>query len=96
VALVLADQSMPGMTGVEFPDRVRGLHPEAQRAVLITWAEQSVAPVLPVALLRQFDWIAKPWRPGDEHFLQGIGQFLYRWALPHRPRFVSARVVGER
>jgi thioredoxin reductase (NADPH) len=96
VALVLADQWMPGLTGIEFLDQVRELHPEAQRAVLITWTEQSVAPVLPVALLRQIDWITKPWRPGDEHFHQAIGQFLYRWALSHRPRFVSARVVGER
>jgi len=96
VALVLADQWMPGLTGIEFLDRVQQIHPEAQRAVLITWTEQSVAPVLPVAVLRQIDWITKPWRPGDEHFHQAIGQFLYRWALPHRPRFVSARVVGER
>src|SRR4051794_1757965 len=95
-ALVLADQQMQGMTGIEFLDRVRELHPEAQRAVLITWSDQSTAPVLPVAVLRQIDWITKPWRPGDEHFHQAIGQFLYRWALPHRPRFVSARVVGER
>jgi thioredoxin reductase (NADPH) len=96
VALVLADQGLPGTTGIEFLERVRELHPEAQRAVLITWADQSTAPVLPVAVLRQIDWITKPWRPGDEHFHQAIGQFLYRWALPHRPRFVSAQVVGER
>ncbi len=96
VALVLADQEMPSMTGIEFLDRAQQLHPEAQRAVLITWSDQSTAPVLPVAVLRKIDWTTKPWRPGDEHFHQAIGQFLYRWALPHRPRFVSARVVGER
>jgi thioredoxin reductase (NADPH) len=96
VALVLADQWMPGLTGVEFLDRVRELHPQAQRAVLITWGDQATAPVLPVAVLRQIDWVTKPFRPGDEHFHSAIGQFLHRWALPHRPRFVSARLVGER
>ncbi|MGY1688112.1 FAD-dependent oxidoreductase [Geodermatophilus sp. SYSU D00867] len=96
VALVLADQWMPGMTGVEFLDRVRALHPEARRSVLITWHDRSTAPVLPVSVLRQIDWVTKPWQPGDEHFHQAIGQFLYQWALPNRPRFLAARVVGER
>ena len=96
VALVLADQWMPGLTGVEFLDRVRTLHPEAKRAVLITWGDRSTAPVLSASVLRQIDWIPKPWRPGDEHFHQAIGQWLYEWALPHRPRFVAARIVGER
>ncbi len=96
VALVLADQWMPGLTGVEFLDRVRTLHPEAKRAVLITWADRSTAPVLSASVLRQIDWISKPWRPGDEHFHQAVGQWLYEWALPHRPRFVAARIVAER
>ncbi|MGY1664876.1 FAD-dependent oxidoreductase [Geodermatophilus sp. SYSU D00696] len=96
VALVLADQWMPGMTGTEFLDRVRTLHPEAERAVLITWGDRSTAPVLSASVLRQIDWIPKPWRPGDEHFHQAIGQWLYEWALPHRPHFVTARIVGER
>lgn len=96
VALVLADQWMPGLTGVEFLDRVRTLHPEAKRAVLITWGDRATAPVLSASVLRQIDWIPKPWRPGDEHFHQAIGQWLYEWASAHRPGFVAARIVGER
>jgi thioredoxin reductase (NADPH) len=75
---------------------VAELAPDAQRAVLIDWSDRSTSPELPVALLRRIEWITKPWRPGDEHFHQGVAQFLYRWAVPHRPRFVAARVVGER
>jgi thioredoxin reductase (NADPH) len=95
VALVLADQQMPGMTGLQFLDQVRTLHPEAKRAVLITWGDRSAAPVLSASVLQKIDWIPKPWRPGDEHFHQAIGQWLYEWALPHRPRFVAVRIVGE-
>jgi thioredoxin reductase (NADPH) len=96
VALVLADQWMPGMTGLDFLDRVRTLHPQAKRAVLITYSDRSTAPVLSASVLRQIDWIPKPWQPGDEHFHQAIGQWLYEWAVPRRPRFVAARIVGER
>src|SRR4029077_11824026 len=34
VALLLADQRMPGMTGVEFLEQARGLYPESKRALL--------------------------------------------------------------
>jgi thioredoxin reductase (NADPH) len=75
---------------------VRTLHPQAKRAVLITYSDRSTAPVLSASVLRQIDWIPKPWQPGDEHFHQAIGQWLYEWAVPRRPRFVAARIVGER
>jgi len=96
VALILADQWMPGLTGIELLARAHGLHPHAHRAVLISWAEQASAPVLRASALRQVDdWIAKPWRPGDEHFHQAVSQALFRWSVAHRPQFVSARVVAE-
>ena len=37
VALVLAEQWMPDTTGAELLARVRGLHPTAQRSLLIEW-----------------------------------------------------------
>ena len=37
LALVLADQWMPSMTGVEFLGHARRLHPGAQRVLLIHW-----------------------------------------------------------
>ena len=41
VPLVLADQWMPGRTGVQFLARVRELHPTARRGLLISWGDQS-------------------------------------------------------
>jgi thioredoxin reductase (NADPH) len=97
VALVLADQWMPGMTGVQLLEQAHGLHPHAKRALLISWGDLASAPVVRASALRQIDdWIARPWRPGDEHFHQAVSQALYDWSLGNRPRFVSARVVGER
>jgi thioredoxin reductase (NADPH) len=96
VALVLAEQWMQGMTGIDFLAEVRALHPEAKRSLLIGWADQASAPVLRASALRQIDdWIAKPWQPGDEHFHQAIALSLYQWSVGHRPRFLTARIVGE-
>jgi thioredoxin reductase (NADPH) len=97
VALVLAGQQMRDMSGIDFLDEVRALHPEAKRSLLIGWADQASAPVLRASALRQIDdWIAQPWRPGDEHFHQAIALSLYQWSVGHRPRFLTAQVVGER
>jgi thioredoxin reductase (NADPH) len=97
VALVLADQWMPAMTGVAFLASTIRLHPAAQRALLIDWGDRSTAePILEAATFGQIDdWIAKPTQPADERFHQAIGGFLYEWARLHRPRFQAVRVVGE-
>jgi thioredoxin reductase (NADPH) len=98
VALVVADQWMPTMTGVEFLTRAHRLHPTAQRALLIDWGDRSTAePILQAATFGQIDdWIDKPTQPGDERFHQAIGGFLYEWARLHGPRFQAVRVVGDR
>jgi thioredoxin reductase (NADPH) len=97
VALVLADQWMPSMTGVEFLTHARGLHPTARRALLIDWGDRSTAePILQAATFGHIDdWIDKPTQPADERFHQAIGGLLYEWARLHRPRFQAVRVVGE-
>ena len=87
LALVLADQWMPSMTGVEFLGHARRLHPGAQRVVLINWGDRSTAePVLQASALGRIDdWTAKPWGPGDEFFHQAISGFLNEWGRLHRP-----------
>jgi thioredoxin reductase (NADPH) len=52
LALVLADQWMPSMTGVEFLGHARRLHPRAQRVLLINWGDRSTAePILQASAL---------------------------------------------
>lgn len=66
LALVLADQWMPSMTGVEFLGHARRLHPRAQRVLLINWGDRSTAePILQASALGRIDdWAAKPWGRG--------------------------------
>ena len=39
VALLLSDQRMPGMTGVDFLERSRQLYPETKRVLLTAYAD---------------------------------------------------------
>src|SRR5688572_32275674 len=43
VALLLSDQRMPEMTGVEFLEKARELFPEAKRALLTAYADTDAA-----------------------------------------------------
>ena len=43
VALLLSDQRMPGMAGVEFLERSRDLYPEARRVLLTAYADTEAA-----------------------------------------------------
>ena len=98
VVLVLADLWMPELTGPELLSRAHRLHPSARRVVLVDWADRSAGePLRRAVTLGQIDDVlAKPWAAGDEHFHQGISNFLYEWARQHRPGFEVFQVVGER
>jgi DNA-binding NtrC family response regulator len=43
VALVIADQWMPEMNGIDLLGRAHEIHPSAQRALLVHWGDQTAA-----------------------------------------------------
>src|SRR5262245_54552825 len=43
IALVIADQWMPEMSGIELLGKVRELEPSAKRALLVAWGDQTAA-----------------------------------------------------
>jgi thioredoxin reductase (NADPH) len=98
VVLVLADQWMPGMTGVEFLGHVREVYPTARRALLTERSDRTAPePILRSMALGRIDYyVNKPWCLADERFHKVISEFLYDWAREHGPKFEEIRVVGER
>lgn len=98
VALVLADQSMAAMTGVDFLSRVADDHPDAQRVVLVAFGELEPAreEIVRAAATNQIEaFVAQPWRDADEAFYHAVSKFLEEWDQGHRPQFEAIRVVGS-
>jgi thioredoxin reductase (NADPH) len=97
VALILADQWMPDISGVEFLARASQLFPAAKRVVLVEWGDRTTQePILRAMTLGHIDYyINKPERPGDENFHRMVAEFIYDWAKAHRPVFAEIRVVGD-
>ncbi len=100
VALVLAAKRLDGMTGAEFLARVRPLHPQAKRALLIEWedlGDRETGGFLADAMARgQFDhYLVRPSSPPDERFSVTLSSFLLEWAEAQRIAPHTIHVVGE-
>jgi thioredoxin reductase (NADPH) len=85
VALVLADQWMPDLTGPELLARVPELHPQAKRALLVGWGDWGDAPtadaIREAMALGRIDYYAlKPWKSPDEYFHRTVSEFLHEWS----------------
>ena len=85
VAIVLADQWMPGLTGAEVLTRCRALHPRAKRGLLIdfgAWGDPPTAAAIRHAMaVGDIDYyVLKPWRDHDELFHRTISEFFYEWS----------------
>jgi thioredoxin reductase (NADPH) len=67
LALVIADQWIPEMTGLELLGRVRALEPAAKRALLVAWGDRESSPnILSGCAFGELDnYLLKPWSPPE-------------------------------
>ncbi|WP_053236410.1 FAD-dependent oxidoreductase [Sandaracinus amylolyticus] len=95
VALVIADQWMPGTTGVELLDDAHRLHPHAERALLVEWADRAAAPAIlqGCAFGRLESYVIKPWSPPEVHLYPLVGELLADWTRVHGDRLELLRIV---
>jgi thioredoxin reductase (NADPH) len=98
VAVVIADQWMPHMTGLDLLARARQLHPSARRLLLIgVWDRSANQPMSQAMTLGRLDgWVLKPWEPAEEHLYLPVSEQLTDWIrATGQPGFVAIQVVGE-
>ena len=95
VALIVSDQRMPGMTGVEFLERARTVYPEARRVLLTAYADTEAA-IQAINTARIHYYLTKPWDPPEEKLYPVLNDLLDDWKAGYRPRFEGLRVIGHR
>ncbi len=85
VALVLADQWMPGTTGTELLQEARRRFPHVKRGLLVDWGAwadpRTKEAILRAMALGSIDYyVLKPWRSPDELFHRTVAEFVHEWS----------------
>jgi thioredoxin reductase (NADPH) len=95
VALLLVDQRMPRMSGVEFIEQANTIYPEAKRALLTAYTDTETA-IDAINKARVDYYLMKPWDPPEENFYPVLNDLLDDWIATFRPPFEGIRVLGHR
>jgi len=95
VALLLVDQRMPKMTGVEFLGQSIEIYPSAMRVLLTAYADTDAA-IHAINEAKIQHYLLKPWDPPEEHLYPALDDLLDDWQASFRPPFEGIRVLGHR
>lgn len=95
IALILADQRMPGLTGVELLREARALFPRAKRVLLTAYADTDAA-ISAINDIRLDYYLMKPWDPPEERLYPVLDDLLDDWMAGYRPELEGVRVLGHR
>jgi thioredoxin reductase (NADPH) len=95
VALLLVDQRMPGMSGIEFVGLGLELFPDVKRVLLTAYADTEAA-IHAINDVQIDYYLLKPWDPPEERLYPVLDDMLDDWLAAFRPPFEGVRVVGHR
>ena len=93
VALLLADQRMPQMTGTEFLLAAAPLYPDARTVLLTAYADTDAA-IQAINDVGLDHYLMKPWDPPEERLYPVLDDLLEDWRLNVAAPYEGIRVLG--
>jgi len=95
VAMLIADQRMPGMPGTQYLVEARKVVPDAKRVLLTAYADTdaAIAAINDVALDY---YLLKPWDPPEEQLFPVVEDLLTTWESGAALEACGVRIIGHR
>ena len=95
VALLVVDQRMPGMGGVDFLEKAIQIYPDCKRVLLTAYADTEAA-IKAINTVKTDYYLLKPWDPPEEQLYPILDDLLDDWKADYRAPYEGIRVVGNR
>ncbi|WP_445148791.1 FAD-dependent oxidoreductase [Baekduia sp. Peel2402] len=95
VALLIADQRMPGLSGTEYLVEARKLAPDAKRVLLTAYADTDAA-IKAINEVALDYYLLKPWDPPEEELYPVVSDLLETWESGAALESGGVRVIGHR
>jgi thioredoxin reductase (NADPH) len=95
LALTLADQRMPQMSGLDVLGQSMQLFPQAKRALLTAYADTNAA-IAAINTAKVHYYLLKPWDPPEEKLYPVLDDLLEDWQADYKAPYNGLRVLGTR
>ncbi|MEL6140381.1 MAG: FAD-dependent oxidoreductase [Bacteroidota bacterium] len=93
IALLLSDQRMPEMLGVQFLEQAKEFYPSAKRVLLTAYSDTDAA-IKAINDVQLDYYLLKPWDPPEQKLYPVLEELLDDWQLTYRPAWRGLRVIG--
>lgn len=94
LAVLLSDQRMPGMQGVELLASARKVYPRTKRVLLTAYSDIDAA-IGAINDARTDYYLAKPWNPPEERLFPVLDDLLDAWQAERPEEMAWLRVLGR-
>lgn len=95
VALLVSDQKMPEVNGVEFLAQAMLIYPEAKKVLLTAYADTDAA-IKAINKIKIDYYFLKPWDPPQDNLYPVVSDLLEDWEAHNPVRDRMLQVVGHR
>src|SRR5262249_57868877 len=92
LAVLICDQRMPSMLGVDVLRRCREIYPVARRVLLTAYSDVKAA-VRAINEAHLDHYLEKPWDPPEEHLFPAVDDLLEAWHAEYRPERPDLRLL---
>lgn len=93
IALIISDQRMPEMEGVDMLEKTSEYFPEAKRVLLTAYSDIDAA-IRAINTVKLDYYLLKPWHPAEEKLFPVVNDLLDQWQAQFKPDRDAIRIIG--